>query len=242
MDFAKFVSMLATKALHFARIDKLRDKYEGALTKQSLDEYRRFVDQQPAQEQPRLLNALDIFKDFRNSMYVNCWHINKGESAAMWDLYLKSNEGVAVRTTFKRVEDALRQCPYSVDASRVRYVDYETAFIPLGGPVSIYLPVVHKRLSYEHEHELRLFCWGHNRRLDELQRQGMLIAGTTIELHPLPDHPGVALPVDLDALIEAVYVAPSSPGWFYELVKSVLSTFGVNKPVHQSDLDRDPVL
>ncbi|MCU4716445.1 hypothetical protein OCE25_29900 [Bacillus cereus] len=32
---------------------------------------------------------------------------NEGESAAMWDLYVKSGEGIAVQTTFGRIKQSL---------------------------------------------------------------------------------------------------------------------------------------
>ena len=39
----------------------------------------------------------------RDCTAVNCWHINEHESAAMWDLYLKSNEGIAIQSTYQKL-------------------------------------------------------------------------------------------------------------------------------------------
>jgi len=42
----------------------------------------------------------ELHKKLRKSFVVNCWHTNnKGESDAMWRLYLKTNEGVAIQST-----------------------------------------------------------------------------------------------------------------------------------------------
>jgi len=42
----------------------------------------------------------------RRYVFVNPWHKNEFESAAMWKLYLKSEEGVAIRTTVERLKHA----------------------------------------------------------------------------------------------------------------------------------------
>lgn len=43
----------------------------------------------------------------KKRVFVNCWHLNEYESAAMWDLYLKNEEGVAIQTTFNRIKKSL---------------------------------------------------------------------------------------------------------------------------------------
>ncbi|HEY7311925.1 MAG TPA: hypothetical protein VH643_21355 [Gemmataceae bacterium] len=243
MDFTKFVSMLDTKALFFSRLDKLEDKYEGTLSKPTLAWVERSLGSQPTEQKAKWSQTLEVYKSFKAHMFVNCWHINEHESTAMWDLYLKSDEGVAVRSTFKRIKDSLSSCPYSIDASKVRYVDYETELIPVGGDTSIYYPVVHKRKSYQHENELRLFCWGYNLSIEDQKVAGLDLAGPIYPclLPQLPDRPGVSLGVNLDALIEEVYVAPSCPGWFLDLVNSVLSKYEVAREARKSNLDSDPL-
>ncbi len=243
MDFTKFVSMLDTKTLFFPRLDKLEDKYEGTLSKPTLALVERSLEDQPEEQKVKWSQTLEIYKSFKAHMFVNCWHINDHESAAMWELYLKSGEGVAIKTTFKRIKESLSSCPYSVDASKVRYVNYETELIPVGGDASIYYPVVHKRKSYQHENEIRLFCWGYNMSIEDQKAAGLDLAGP---IHPclisqLPDRPGIGLDVNLDVLIEEVYVAPSCPGWFLSLVTSVLTKYEVKRPVRKSNLDSDPV-
>ena len=52
---------------------------------------------------------------------------------------------------------------------------------------------------------------------------------------------GISVPVDLQKLIQNIYVAPTSPKWFVELVKSITRKYGLNKPVLQSALDSKPV-
>lgn len=42
---------------------------------------------------------VEAFRRARDLMYVSSWHMNEHESTAMWRLYLKSDEGLAIRTT-----------------------------------------------------------------------------------------------------------------------------------------------
>jgi len=47
---------------------------------------------------------------------------------------------------------------------------------------------------------------------------------------------GRTVPVSLDDLVERIYVAPTSPSWFAELVRSVMSKYGLEKPVSQTEI------
>jgi hypothetical protein len=52
---------------------------------------------------------------------------------------------------------------------------------------------------------------------------------------------GKAVPIALNQLIENVYVAPSAPDWFAELVRSITARFGFDFPVIHSSLDAKPL-
>lgn len=86
-------------------------------------------------------------------MYANSWHVNEFESAAMWDLYLKSPEGIAVETTFGRLRDSFSVEPtHRVFIGTVNYIDYDTMPLPWDNSL---LLALHKRKSFSHEQELR---------------------------------------------------------------------------------------
>lgn len=58
--------------------------------------------------------------------------MNDYESAAMWKLFLKTNEGVAIQTTYGRLFDSLDKLPKPVYVSTVKYIDYENDIIDWG--------------------------------------------------------------------------------------------------------------
>jgi len=52
---------------------------------------------------------------------------------------------------------------------------------------------------------------------------------------------GIRIPVDLETLIDSIYVAPDAPTWFSELVTAVAHRYGVTAPIRQSRLTDDAV-
>lgn len=195
MDFTKFVSLLDKGALYFARSDKFEDPYEGVYPK--TDAIKYFGD----------LKASSRMREISKQMvYVNCWHINEYESAAMWRLYLKSNEGVAIQSTFKRLIDSFKGINAPIFIGKVTYIDYSKESIPQRN-LNIFYPFLYKRKSFEHERELRAVLGDLN-----------------------PQKEPVYVGVDISTLIEKVYVAPTSEDWFYDLINSIVSNLNSFPP------------
>ena len=223
MDFAKYVSLLSMKALYFSSIDNLGDKFEGSFTKANLQPDP--LDQSFTPEQFKM-NIMPTFRTVKNALYVNCWHMNEYESAAMWKLYLKSDEGVAIQSTYKKLVDSFNVYKdHDVYIGKIKYVDYETFRLPLG---YVFYPILYKRVSFEHEHELRAVIWNTKK-----EQNG----GTT-----LVNAPGLDVPVDIENLIENVHVCPTSNDWFKDLVQSVTTKYNLNLKVKRSSLSADPIL
>ena len=154
MDVNKLIALLETCCLFFARADRLGDPCEGAL---SPFNYAVRPHVYPTLE-PAALRSLSeqlatAFREQRRHTFVSCWHENKHESAAMWKLYLKSDEGIAIQTTFDRLKRAFALYgDRPVFIGQVRYLDYEKEFIPESNSFS---PLLHKRRSFAHENEVR---------------------------------------------------------------------------------------
>jgi len=166
-------------------------------------------------------NVWNMNKKWPRYNAINCWHMNEHESAAMWKLYLKSNEGVAVQSRYKALRDSIiYDQPFYMGL--VRYIDYENDVIPDGNILS---PFIHKRRSFEHEREVRILIakWpiGDNGIDTELE---------TIDF-------GIRVRTDLRSLIENVYVAPGSPSWFVDLVRAVIIKYGYKFEVIHSKMD-----
>jgi hypothetical protein len=95
---------------------------------------------------------------------------------------------------------------------------------------NVFWPFLHKRKSFEHEKELRAIVW-HPRR--EVKVEGE-------KLEPVFEG-GVPVLVGLETLIENVFVSPTAPKWFQDLVKAVSLKYGLDRDPIRSDLARDPL-
>ncbi|MCJ7423214.1 hypothetical protein MUP01_02975 [Candidatus Bathyarchaeota archaeon] len=226
MDFTKFVSLLERRALFFSRSDKLGDRFEGSYSKANI-KLRPLVYKGKIPEQA-LRNMSRASEEFRRFVIINCWNLSDYESAALWGLYIKSCEGVAVQSTFKR----LTQC-FSLEAKepvfigKVSYIDYKTDWLPEG---NIFYPFLHKRKSFAHEQELRAIIL-----------KNPPSAGENLNLNQDVIDKGEYVDVNLDTLVENIYVSPTAQGWFLDLVASAMKKYNLKKEPVRSDLASDPV-
>jgi hypothetical protein len=244
VSLAKFVAMLDRGALHFARADQLNDPFEGSWTRNHaamvlVDHEGKAVSPQPSEEEKARWRAHETpewraasWKNRRESTAVNCWYVGECESAAMWLLY--AAEGIAIETSFGSFLGSLPKAipgegSQRIEVGMVHYVDYETAVMPPGNG---FWPFIHKRRSFAHEQEFRAVIYEIGPNMINHGSFSMRDAGVP------PD--GFSVPVDLQQLIRAVHVAPSSPAWFADSVKAVVRTFGHKFPVLQSQLDVNP--
>ena len=195
MDFTKYVAMLHRRSLFFARADEMPDPFEGRYGR------RRQVD------------ALGHHgaRQLRKQVLLSCWHENEHESAAMWRIYLSAEDGIAIRTSFPRLCQALSATNEKIVAGKVRYVD-ERRPAPLSDLELA--PFFCKRKSFEYEREVRLLC----RAADADEQLGRYVA------------------VDLQELIEQVVIAPTAESWLLDLVSSVTEKYGVTVPVAASTM------
>jgi hypothetical protein len=228
-DFTKFVSLLDRQALFFARADRLSDPFEGSDSKPTVIGRPRALELAgiPKADILKVASWLGRFnRDIRAFILVNSWHMNDHESAAMWRLYLKSDEGVAVRSTFKRLAESFANSPDVVFIGKVKYIDYDTEPIPQD---NLFYRCLHKRKSFEYEHELRAITV-------KLATKGQEIDFTK----ELSDDECYVI-VDLNVLIERVLVSPTAPKWFHQLVKSIVDKYDLHKEVGQSILAEEPL-
>jgi hypothetical protein len=103
MDLTKLLATLSTKRLRFTNVITFEDPYEGYVPIKSIKHIEdQMLFKRPTGKQNRLLvlKQQKLYKRLAKTLYgycfVNCWHKNEDQSAAMWKLYLSANEGVAI--------------------------------------------------------------------------------------------------------------------------------------------------
>lgn len=221
ISFAKYVFLLSQKSLFFCRADLFNDPFEGSYSKANV-KLRPIVYEGKIPE-----TALKQMADFsmwsKEWTHITSWHYNNYESAAMWKLYAGRNELVAIQSSYERLVNCL---PNNVFVGLVKYIDYERDWLPEG---NTFFPFMHKRRSFEYEQEVRAIV------RDLPSKNGKIPVG-------MPNkNKGINIDVNLDNLIENIYIAPTSPKWYLDLVRDVTMKYDLDKQVISSDLDKEPV-
>jgi len=223
LDFTKFLDLISSRLVFFCRSDQLGDPFEGSFPRERVERQIAEIRQhdEEFENELRLYETAGI--EFRKYVFVNCWHMSDCESSALWRLYLKSDEGVAIRSTRNRLGAAFANSKPGVWQVPIWYIDYNTDDPPVP---TRWAPFRYKRKSFAHEKELRAIVYA-----DVQDEQGNIL--------PPPGEKGIRLDADLDRLIEAVYVAPTAPDWFRELTVRVCRKFEVRAEVIPSSLVTD---
>jgi hypothetical protein len=144
MDLAKFISTIDRRSLHFASVGALgtADPYEGqfsdqlvegmvAMRKAPVEKVRSFLRLNKSLS-PRVVRQL--FKIWerivqanevcQHCIFFNCWHLNPGESDAMWRLYSLQGQGIAIQSTYRRLSRSLLREKRHIFIGKVSYTDY----------------------------------------------------------------------------------------------------------------------
>lgn len=219
MDLSKFLDIITRAKLFFPRADKLGDPFEGSFPRANV-KLRKIM--YPSMSDNERAHISEFYRIFKKFTVVSCWHLNESESDAMWKLYLKSDEGVAIQSTFNKLKASFSDKKYSEYIGVVKYLDYNKEVMKPEGSLA---PFVHKRKSFEHEHELRVIIQHFYRDKNGDQNYSKS-----------PFKNGVYVPVNLDALIEKIYLAPTCQDWQVNLVESIIKKYRIIKEVQKSPL------
>ena len=214
MDFTKFVSMLHYKSIHFTRVDKLKDPYDTSIAS-------FFVEHTNLSESK--LKEIKKLEEQRKKFFVSCWHINNDtDSAALWKVYMKSDEGIAIQTTVKKLVTILEASDEDIpfDLASVNY-DTTKLFVKTTKPdgKTLWSPKLSeilftKRSCFQYENELRVIAAFHN-----------------------PKSTGFNWgDLDIKSLIESICVNPEASTWVVSLVRDLAKSYKIEGKVYKSKI------
>ena len=206
----KFLSFLSTSSLYMCRQDRFGDSFEGVMTKKDI---AFFESKSPGMTQGLKGDAIGC-------TYSNCWTRSDVDEYVLWSSYASVTDGVAIQSTVLRLITALDPSDNRpVYVSNVQYIDYDSdySFQLTGGIANMIAPHFSKRPYFMAEKELRAMYWDTDGRFNNTPE-------------------GLLFKVDLNELIEIVYVAPSSQPWYRAVVKELLVKYGLVKDVYFSSI------
>ena len=216
MDIAKYVSMLKEKSLHFSQAHLLEDSFEGSLAFENKRLYLERYNSNPSGVASiKEMSSINLKK----YIYLNCWHLNKYESVAMWSLYGGQKGAIAIRSTYSKLFNVL---PKDISLGMVDYIDYNTELIPEEYIDSRFFC---KRKSFSHEKEIRAVLIN----IPNLDNPN--------SIRSVLDAPGININIDLKELIDSVYVSPKAPNWYKSLLNDLHYKYEFDFEIFQSALD-----
>jgi hypothetical protein len=221
MDYSKFIRLISNAELYFVRIDHLTDKYEGTLSQNIIDDvynqYNKIVDfyEPPEVAKLKALNDISHMKKYDKYTLVNCWAQNSDECYALWKIYLGCQPfGVSIQTRFKNLQMAVLDNNISVVSKKVYY----SPVVKAAKMSSVYY---RKSKYYKFENEVRLAIFS---QWVKFAGEPKFVKGTNIK-------------VDLNKLIEKIYVSPFAPDYFIDYIQFVVKDkLKYNFPVIKSKI------
>jgi hypothetical protein len=209
MDLSKFLDMLISGKMFMSRSDKFEDQYEGTFSEPTFEEIRKISENNP--------KFLDYYKSHRENVVISSWHTNEYESFAMWQIFTKNNEGLAIQSTIGKLKEALQKERHTEQyIGEVNYIDYKKELIPFD---DAFFPFLFKRKSFQYENEIRV--------ISDVTSQRLTI------------NDGLKIDVDINKMIEKIYIHPKSENWYKKLVIEVVSKIGFDFEIEKSDLESD---
>ena len=209
LDLSKFLEMLMSNRLFMSRSDKFEDQYEGTFSEPTYEEIKKI-----AANNPKFLN---YYKSHREKVVISSWHINEYESFAMWQIFTKNNEGLAIQSTLGRLKKSLEtERRTEQHIGQVNYIDYKKELIPFEDS---FFPFLFKRKSFQYEREVRI--------ISDVSSQNIKI------------NEGLKIDVDINQLIERIYIHPKSENWYKNLVIELVEKLGFDFTIEKSDLESD---
>lgn len=175
-------------------------------------------------------NIGNLQEKLTKSFVVNCWHINDGESDAMWRLYLKKEPGVAIKSTVKNLIDSLNDTNEQIYLRKINYINYDSDIYSTSRPkpYDVLTPCLTKRSEFAHENELRLIL-----HIPEAVKDSNYWNNS----NPLD---GKNILCDINGLVDKIILCPGSDNTTVENVKSLLVKYNFDKILEKSKLDKRP--
>ncbi len=228
-DLAKLLNLLHSSRLFFCRVDCLGDPFEGSYPRLNAefraDWYKEILEKLKTTPEKFFPTLSNHHETVRKYIFANCWHMNSGESAAMWRLYGPYDSSIALKTSFARLTRAFGRTDLEIYIGKMAYIDYRESVLAEG---SAFVQVLHKQLSYDHERELRAITFLPNDQKAILDQKGLITEN------------GIYVDIDLNELVEEIYVSPEAPTWFAQTVRKTIEDSGLVYPVKQSMLRETP--
>ena len=242
MSFEQFVSLLAKRKLWFSRALALQDgdPYEGTLpeknvgrTTADLASEMHWSDAGSAENSNQFIKTHRFIQKSALLYLVSCFNAAEHESNAMWHVYGKGANCIALTTSLGELKECFGPfVDYDVLIGQIEYIDYSKGFLD---ETNYLLPLLHKTPFYVYENEIRCLIMddGDNSLFGDDEPSPW--ADFDGESSP-PYSLGTYVSVDLSKLLKKIVIGPHADKWFIETVRDILNKYEIDIPVAESML------
>lgn len=217
MGLEKLLAVLQNRSLYFSQLRSFRDPYEGKAPiawRGGVTDLNQLPDLITScggsPEWQEIMLSIPDGEHLRDEKLPEELYVScwhsNQDQSAAMWSLYSKANGIAVKTTSDQLADALRDCQARVELAAVEYIEIAPGVFS-GSPWLI------KRPSFQHEKEIRAAI-----RDPDCKKAGLLV------------------PVDVETLIEEIYISPESELWIESVVKDVVAKYGLHKKVQRSDL------
>jgi len=216
MDLTKFIHLITHEYIYFHKVSEFQDKYEGSLTPLDLEKCSPSI--------------AEMTRSQRDWFYVSCWHINDYESNAMWNIYGKNSDCLAIQTDYKTLTNCFKEIYNDeVEFSKIKYIDYNNTRmlddIFAKGSMRVHDVIDYKHISYDYERELRAKVW---RGYMKTEKEYFSVKkGSDI---------GFYTRIDIRKLIKKVYISPNASPMLVSCIFKLMDQFKIKAEIHTSGL------
>jgi hypothetical protein len=124
---------------------------------------------------------------------------------------------LAIQSTIGRLQESLNpETNFNQYIGEVNYIDYKKEHIPFD---DMFFPFLFKRKSFQYEREVRII--------------------TDIGESEIKINEGLKINVNINQLIEKIYIHPKSENWYKNLVIQLVKQLGFDFTIEKSDLESD---
>ncbi len=243
LTFSKFISLLVYGALWFTKLNILQDQFEGTLpttAKESLQQnHQKWKQIFP----PDLHWQIDQMaerniKDGRELTVVNCWFLGDSESPKMWKNYTINNDGVAIKSTIRKLATYIYVEPEFSCIGKVEYVDFSSHDMTPYHASQVSERAFLKSNHLQHEQEVRIVtmnfktptCVG----MDGKPYTQEQVTGKNMNNF---ENAGLYIRVNIKELIDSIVIVPQATEWFELLIKRIIELSQLNIQIKRSELE-----
>lgn len=245
LTFTKFISLITYNALWFSKLKILKDQYEGVLpAKTEAQMHHNNQKWKSTFTSPEHHKQIDAWpsnnvNDGRDLTVVNCWCLATMESKRMWNEYVGGCEGVAVKSTIRKLTAHVYAYPEWSYIGKVKYVDHQSyEMTTYEGQQAHERAFIKDKEKYSHEQEVCITsmnikapgCVG----LDGKPFAKEDYTGKNMNNF---ENPGLYIGVELNKLINSIILAPNASKWFELLVKRIVELLRFDCKVERSQIE-----